>query len=57
MQFQTSNQCTNVDLQRKQGRCIKSNEQKECWGFSLLLQWLIQVAKQTEQDLQHNLNS
>lgn len=31
---------------------IKSNSLKECFVF-FFLQWLIQVAKQTEQELQH----
>lgn len=57
MQFQTNNQCTGIDLKRKQGRYIMPNNLKECLLFSSLLQWLIQVAKQTKQELQYNFNS
>lgn len=54
MQFLTTNQCTCIDLQRKQGRYIELNNLRECLFPHPLLQWLIQVAKQTEHQ---NLNS
>lgn len=57
MQFQTNNQCTKTDLKRKQDRYIKPNNLKVCLFFPSLLQWLNQVAKQTEQELQQNFNS
>lgn len=44
-------------FKEKQGRYIKANNPKACLSFSSLLQWLIQVAKQTQQKLQHNFNS